>query len=127
MMGNFERTFPWAVAENFDILIPGQSEVGGPHDHLLLFMPGHLAFFRNSAQFTVQFLEFPNFRNLDAFLNLPWVDTAAGEHLIPSIYAENLLTDRSMQRKSIIRILCLRTLTSPFSCSLLSFTPITPW
>jgi hypothetical protein len=90
------------VAEDFDILTPGQSGVGGPHDHLLLFMPGHLEFFWNSAQFTVQFLEFLNFWNLDAFLDLPWVDTAAGEYLIPSIYAKNLLTDRSMQRKLII-------------------------
>jgi|SRR5882762_8424566 len=96
MMGNFERAFPWDVAEDFDILIPGQSEVGEAHDHLLLFMPGHLAFFRNSAQFTAQFLEFPNFRNLQAFLHLPWVDAAAGEFLTPSHYTENLLTDRSM-------------------------------
>jgi hypothetical protein len=44
----------------------------------------------------VQFLEFPNFRNLQAFLHLPWVDAAAGEFLTPSHYTENLLTDRSM-------------------------------
>jgi hypothetical protein len=85
MLGNFERAFPWDVAENFDIIIPGPSGVY-PEDNLLLFMPGHLGFFRNSAQFTAQFLEFPNFRNLDAFLHLPWIDSAAGEHFQPTAW-----------------------------------------
>lgn len=82
MFGNFERAFPWDVAESFDMVIPGPSGII-PQDDLMLIIPGHLAFFRNSAQFTVQFLEFPNFRSLDAFLHLPWIDSAAGEGFHP--------------------------------------------
>lgn len=78
MLGNFERAFPWDVAENFDIIVPGQSGVHAD-DKVLLFTPGHLGFFRNSAQFTAQFLEFPNFHNISAFLHLPWIDSGAGE------------------------------------------------
>lgn len=78
MLGNFERAFPWDIAEDFDIIVPGPSGIF-PQDDLLLIMPGHLAFFRNSPAFTEKFLEFPNFKNIEAFLHLPWIDSAAGK------------------------------------------------
>ena len=78
MFSNFDREFPWDVAESFDMVIPGPFGII-PQDDLMLIIPGHLAFFRNSAQFTTQFLEFPNFQSLDVFLYLLWIDSAAGE------------------------------------------------
>lgn len=77
MLGNFERAFPWDVAENFDIIVPHPFGLQ-PEGSVLLYMPGHLTFFRRSAEFTAKFLDFPSFRNLDTWLQMS-LDWAPGE------------------------------------------------
>jgi hypothetical protein len=83
MFGNFTRAFPWDVMENFDIMVAHTFPVH-PTDRVLLYLPGHLTFFRNSAQVTTGFLAFPNFQNLNAFLHDPWFGWAAGEKFKPT-------------------------------------------
>jgi hypothetical protein len=91
MFGNFERAFPWDVAENFDIIVP-QPYGLHPDDGILLYMPGHLTFFRRSADFTAKFLEFPFFRNLCTWLHGSF-NWAPGEQF-QTLYGV-LLTDKS--------------------------------
>ncbi|KAF9515859.1 hypothetical protein BS47DRAFT_1341465 [Hydnum rufescens UP504] len=76
MLGNFERNFPWDVAKDFDILAPSLPIHG---DNILLFTPGHLAFFRNSPDVVDQFMTFPNLVNADAFATLPWIGSDSEE------------------------------------------------
>jgi len=50
-------------------------------DFVLVFLPGHLSFFRHSSRVVDQFMLFPNFRSVDTFLNMPWLggDTEESE------------------------------------------------
>ncbi|KAL0958355.1 hypothetical protein HGRIS_000497 [Hohenbuehelia grisea] len=89
ILGNVERNLPWDVIEDFDIIFPTS-----PHDghSVLLFTPGHLAFFRNSAKVTTEFMKFPNVMTMDNFFNLPWVGTDTEE----SEYSHFALTRTSL-------------------------------
>ena len=73
--GNFERNFPWEEADNFDMLFPGSPMDGG--DSVLLYIPGHLAFFKNSEHNTQEFMRFPQVATLDGFLQQAWMDSGA--------------------------------------------------
>lgn len=66
---------PWDVADDFDMLVPG-APING--NDVLLYLPGHLAFFRNAPHIVDQFMTFPNLRTLDAYLNLPWISSDSG-------------------------------------------------
>ena len=69
---------PWDVADQFDLIIPA---TGANFDQVMLFMRGHLMFFRHDKRVTNEFFNFPALRSLQSFLNTPdaWIDTAAGE------------------------------------------------
>ncbi|KAI0261005.1 hypothetical protein BC834DRAFT_492851 [Gloeopeniophorella convolvens] len=77
VFGSFERAFPWDIAYNFDMLIAYYPSPDA--DDVLLYMKGHLSFFRHSPEVTRQFLTFPNFRTQHTFLTLPWIETDAEE------------------------------------------------
>ncbi|KAJ8521549.1 hypothetical protein ONZ45_g1758 [Pleurotus djamor] len=75
-MGDFERNFPWDIARDYDFLFPAPPSYG---DNMLLYFPGHLAFFRNSPRVVQEFFRFPNFQSIDAFMDLPWLTEASEE------------------------------------------------
>lgn len=74
-LGSFARAFPWDAAPHFDVLVPAL-----PTDdaEVLLFLPGHLAFFRHAPHVTDAFMRFPNVRTYRNFLDLPWISIEAG-------------------------------------------------
>ncbi|KAF9528932.1 hypothetical protein CPB83DRAFT_893901 [Crepidotus variabilis] len=76
MLGNFDRAFPWDIAEDYDLVVPG-GPING--DDILLYLPGHLMFFKHSTFVLEEFMTFPNFKTVDAFLNLPWIGISAEE------------------------------------------------
>lgn len=79
ILGSFERNFPWDEAEKYDILFPSNII---DHDHNLVYVPGHLAFFRNSEHLTAEFMKFPGVASLDGFLQQTWMDSGApGEYI----------------------------------------------
>ena len=73
-LGNFERNFPWDEADKYDILFPSNPM---DSDDVLLYIPGHLAFFKNSEHLTLEFMKFPQVRTLDGFLQQQWMDSGA--------------------------------------------------
>ena len=83
MFGNFERSFPWDVAQDFDIIVPHPYALY-PEDAVLLYMRGHLTFFRRSPELTAKFLEFPAFKNLESWLELSF-DRGPGEQFQTTI------------------------------------------
>lgn len=75
--GSFERNFPWDEAEKYDIVFPS-----GPYDNadengILLYIPGHLAFFRNSDHVVDEFIKFPQVASYDGFFQNEWMDSGA--------------------------------------------------
>ncbi|KAL0957694.1 hypothetical protein HGRIS_001474 [Hohenbuehelia grisea] len=89
ILGNFERNLPWDIIKEFDIAFPPS-----PHDSqsILLFTPGHLAFFRNSAKITTEFMKFPSVKTTENFFNLPWM----GTHTEESEYSHFAFTQTSL-------------------------------
>ncbi|KAF4593083.1 hypothetical protein EYR38_008793 [Pleurotus pulmonarius] len=75
-MGDFDRNFPWDVAGDFDFLWPSPPQ---DSDDILLFFPGHLAFFKRAPHVIDEFMRLPNFRSLEAFMTLPWLTSATEE------------------------------------------------
>ncbi|KAF7430761.1 hypothetical protein PC9H_006472 [Pleurotus ostreatus] len=75
-MGDFERNFPWDVAGDFDFLWPSPPQ---DSDDILVFFPGHLAFFKRAPHVIDEFMRLPNFRSLEAFMDLPWLTSATEE------------------------------------------------
>ena len=69
---------PWDVADQFDLIIPAAT---ADFDQVMLFMRGHLMFFRHDKRVTNEFFNFPALRSLQSFLDTPnhWIDVAAGE------------------------------------------------
>lgn len=49
-------------------------------DQVMLFMSGHLMFFRHEKRVTNEFFNYPALRSLQSFLDTPerWIDPAAG-------------------------------------------------
>lgn len=82
MLGNFERNFPWDEADKYDILFPSSPMDG---EDVLLYVPGHLAFFANSRHLTDQFMAFPGVSSLAGFLTEPWMDSGAPGKSVLSI------------------------------------------
>ncbi|KIP02588.1 hypothetical protein PHLGIDRAFT_287083 [Phlebiopsis gigantea 11061_1 CR5-6] len=74
VLGNFERNFPWDEALQYDIVFPSSPM---DHEDVLVYIPGHLAFFANSHHLTEEFMTFPGVRTLDGFLSEPWMDSGA--------------------------------------------------
>ncbi|KAF8312889.1 uncharacterized protein EI90DRAFT_3092675 [Cantharellus anzutake] len=55
---------PWDLAPQFDIIVASaQSYL----DEILLYLPGHLCFFRHSQSIVDEFLKYPALRSLEAF------------------------------------------------------------
>lgn len=54
---------------------------------MLVYMSGHLSFFRRSQTVVEKFMQFPNLRNLDAYLNMPWIYSDSGERLCANMFA----------------------------------------
>ncbi|KDQ20882.1 hypothetical protein BOTBODRAFT_169589 [Botryobasidium botryosum FD-172 SS1] len=77
MLGNFERSFPWDIAEDFDILVPAAPTNGD--DIILLYLPGHLAFFKHATHISDQFMNLPNLQTMDAYMTMPWIGSDAEE------------------------------------------------
>lgn len=72
---------PWDVIDQFDLMIP---EFPADLEQIMLFMSGHLMFFKHEARVMEEFLNFPALRSVETFLATPkkWVDLGAGEPLI---------------------------------------------
>ncbi|KAL5523719.1 hypothetical protein ACEPAG_7892 [Sanghuangporus baumii] len=67
--GNFTRTFPWDIAPEYDIIVASsQPEFA---NHRLLFMRGHMSFFRNSPEVLHRLHSFPKFASLSAYMSMP--------------------------------------------------------
>ncbi|KAF7440632.1 hypothetical protein PC9H_000978 [Pleurotus ostreatus] len=76
ILGSFERNFPWDIASEFDFLFPGPPIDGGD---ILLFFPGHMAFFKNKEHVVSAFMDFPNLKTYESYMDLPWVSTDTEE------------------------------------------------
>ncbi|KAF8333019.1 uncharacterized protein EI90DRAFT_3052702 [Cantharellus anzutake] len=80
MWGNFERNFPWDLAPQFDIIVASAQHY---LDEILLYLPGHLCFFRHSQSVVDEFLKYPALRSLEAFRAAEedgrWINTDAEE------------------------------------------------
>ncbi|KAL4266174.1 hypothetical protein AB1N83_000552 [Pleurotus pulmonarius] len=76
ILGSFERNFPWDIAPEFDFLFPGPPI---DSDDILLFFPGHMAFFKNQEHVVSAFMEFPNVKTYESYMELPWVSTDTEE------------------------------------------------
>lgn len=75
ILGSFERNFPWDIAPKFDFLFPGPPI---DSDDILLFFPGHMAFFKNQERVVNAFMDFPNVKTYESYMELPWVSTDTG-------------------------------------------------
>ena len=66
-----------AAGNQYDIVFPS-----GPYDNadengILLYIPGHLAFFRNSDHVVDEFIKFPQVASYDGFFQNEWMDSCA--------------------------------------------------
>lgn len=91
---------PWDVAPQFDLIIPAQP---ADVDYIMLFMSGHLMFFRHSPYVWEQFLTYPRLTSLEAFLGAPyhWIDMGAGESRSP--HSNSALVMRSLNFLHAVR------------------------
>lgn len=90
---------PWDVAPQFDLIIPAQP---ADVDYIMLFMSGHLMFFRHSPYVWEQFLHYYRLQSLEAFLGAPyhWIDMGAGK---PSFCLPEMSMSEVLNNVSIIR------------------------
>ncbi|KAJ8523019.1 hypothetical protein ONZ45_g500 [Pleurotus djamor] len=90
ILGSFERNFPWELAPSYDIVFPAPPIDYG--EEMLLFMPGHLAFFKHASYVVDEFMQFPNVKDMKGFMDLPWVssDTEECEYSHFAFTATNL-------------------------------------
>jgi hypothetical protein len=66
LWGNFERTFPWDLAPNYDVIaITSQPDFAGQR---LLFTRGHMAFFRHTPETQRKLHAYPPFASLEAYI-----------------------------------------------------------
>ena len=79
----FFPAVPWDVAEDYDLIVPG-GPING--DDVLLYLPGHLMFFKHAKSVVDEFMNFPNLKTMHAFLNLPWIGHDAGTLTRSSFY-----------------------------------------
>ena len=70
---------PWDVAPNFDLIVSSSQSF---LDENLLYLPGHLCFFRHSQSVVDEFLKYPALKSLEAFRSFEqgdqWISPASG-------------------------------------------------
>ncbi|KZV70271.1 hypothetical protein PENSPDRAFT_685649 [Peniophora sp. CONT] len=69
IFGSFERMFPWDIVHDFDVVFSGWPTHGNQPQHI--FVPGHLAVFRNSPDVAAAFLQAHFLASYDDFVDLP--------------------------------------------------------
>jgi hypothetical protein len=79
ILGSFERNFPWDVAEEYDILTSAPS--AERLEQILLYMVGHMSFLKTAPHVVGQFLLYPAFMNMKAFLDWPLLGETAGMYV----------------------------------------------
>ena len=75
--GSFERNFPWDEAEKYDMVFPSGPSDNGDQLGNLLYIPGHLGFYRVSEHLVDEFMRFPQVATYDAFFAQNWMDSGA--------------------------------------------------
>lgn len=80
IFGNFSRAFPWEIAPSFDVIMA--ASVDDAVDSVLLYLTGHLAFFRHSPRVVNSFMTIANLQSQHNFMTLPWFspDPDEGEY-----------------------------------------------
>ncbi|KAF8320046.1 hypothetical protein DL93DRAFT_2153074 [Clavulina sp. PMI_390] len=78
MLGNFGRVFPWDMIGQFDLIIPA---FPADLDRVMVFMSGHLMFFKHEERVMNEFFHFPHLQTIELFLQTDkdWIDGAAEE------------------------------------------------
>lgn len=76
IIGSFERNFPWDIADEYDILTTASS--AERLEQILLYMVGHMSFLKAAPHVVGQFLLYPAFMSLRAFLDWPLLGATAG-------------------------------------------------
>ncbi|KAJ9111231.1 hypothetical protein QFC22_006606 [Naganishia vaughanmartiniae] len=67
VMGSFKRKFPWDIAQDYDVILPVHRNTDPQR---LLFMRGHLTFFRNTQQSSDKITGHPDFATKEGWLSL---------------------------------------------------------
>ncbi|KAI0031294.1 hypothetical protein K488DRAFT_71506 [Vararia minispora EC-137] len=83
MLGNFDRTFPWDLADDFDVFVAGAPT---EMDKVHLFMPGHMTVFRHAPDVAGAFFDLEEIASVNNYLDMPWIlrpqwDGPAWHHL----------------------------------------------
>ncbi|ODN80081.1 hypothetical protein L198_07891 [Cryptococcus wingfieldii CBS 7118] len=106
-VGDFSRTFPYDLAldDTFDVLMPTEpSDNGGGR---LIFMRGHMTFFRNSETTEDRLLSFPHFKSFDTWDNMPLPGPSMGEaeysHFVVGNPEINILSFDAMAPAPFVR------------------------
>lgn len=73
---------PWDVAHNFDLIVSSRETF---LDENLLYLPGHLCFFRHSQSVVDEFLKYPALKDLETFRSFEhdgkWISPESGPFL----------------------------------------------
>jgi len=83
-----ERTFPWDVAYDFDVVLGG-APTGNPK--IQMFMPGHMAVFRNSPDVARAFFALEEISTYENFMHMPWIIRPDSDGCEEGEYSHTLL------------------------------------
>ncbi|WVQ81664.1 hypothetical protein IAT38_003789 [Cryptococcus sp. DSM 104549] len=130
-LGDLSQNFPYDLAaqNDYDVFIPTEpSEMGG---NRLLFMRGHLTFFRNSKVTENRLLRYEYFRSFEAWDEMTRLSMSVGEgeqsHFVVGDPKVNLLAFDGLAPAPLIRSSSLAGVVSlPDSLRPASGTPILP-
>ncbi|KAI0033849.1 hypothetical protein K488DRAFT_69605 [Vararia minispora EC-137] len=88
MLGNVDRTFPFDVADDFDVLLAG-APTGNPK--MQIFMPGHMTVFRNAPYVARAFFALEEISSYDNFMTMPWIIRPDSDGCEEGEYSHTLL------------------------------------
>ncbi|KAI5449625.1 hypothetical protein NCC49_004177 [Naganishia albida] len=86
VMGSFKRKFPWDIAKDYDVLLPAHRNTDTKR---LLFMRGHLTFFRNTPQASEKITGHPDFATKEGCRKLKTIGCSPKEASYSSYIVNN--------------------------------------
>ncbi|RXK35031.1 hypothetical protein M231_07709 [Tremella mesenterica] len=104
-LGDFARTFPYDLSEEYEILIPTDQLGPGPQ---LIFMRGHMTFLKNSKEVEGKMMEYGYFKSYEKWNDMGKPDSCNEEseysHFVLSHPTLNVLSFEAMARHQPVKL-----------------------